>query len=79
MPRTLRAAVVETHAHRAGFHVGTPMTNIVWTRNCSALAIFALNGVVGKSRRQKLIQLGCRHRRVEVVETTGSVYLLRRV
>ena len=26
-----------------------PMTSIVWTRNCSALEIFALNGVALKS------------------------------
>jgi hypothetical protein len=56
----LRAAVVETHTNLSRFHVATDddchavaqrrrVTSIVWTRNCSALAIFALNGVALKS------------------------------
>jgi hypothetical protein len=55
--RALRAAVVETHAHRAGFQVATAGGAIVLASRLvsslapprSALAIFALNGVALKS------------------------------
>ena len=31
------------------------MTSIVWTRNCSALEIFALNGVALKSESTRIM------------------------